>query len=430
MERKPRIGATIVLVLAVFGIFFVRFYSGFMYSEDEKWKAVYENALRTVERKHVETLSREKMTCDALEGVCSALDPFSEFFPPAEYEEFNRTMAGRFSGVGIYIRQFEDGTIAVISPIFNGPAYQEGIKPGDVIVKVDGESIEGLGLEAVSGRIKGEEGTEVVLTVRRSGEAVELEFRLVRRSIHVESVRSARLLKDRPEVGYVVLGDFQEDSPELLRKKLEGLAAAGMRKLILDVRGNGGGLLSAAVQIADMFLAGGTIVTVKYRTAPDEVEKARPGNAFEDLPMAVLVDGDSASASEILAVALQENKRAVIVGERSYGKGSVQQVFPVEMPGKRTGGVKITTARWYSPLGRPLSRLRDAEDYGVIPDYSVELPEESMEDVYEAFRNEWIRYNTGSGPEGPVLEDVDVQLKKAVEVVGGAGTSAGNAGAE
>jgi len=409
---------SVVLLFGIFAIFFMRFFWGFGYSSDVKWLQVYQNTVELVQDKYVKPVPTEQITYDALRGVCEARDPFSEFFPPKEFERFESDMQGVYGGVGLYMKPVEeDGTIRVIVPIIGGPAYKAGIKPGDVIAAVNGETIEGRSVEAVSLLIKGIPGTEVKLTIKRPGEEKNLDFTLVREQIHIESVQTARMLDKSPGTAYVIMADFQESSPKQLEDKLTELKKQGMERLILDLRENGGGALTAALKIADMFIAGGNVVIIRYRSGEDEVHRAKAGEAFEDLPIAVLVDGASASASEILAAAIQDNRRGPIVGTHSYGKGSVQQVFEIDVPEKKKAGAKVTIAWFLSPLGRKISRGNEGEQYGVTPNYVVGIPKEKIPDMYKARQNEWIRFNTGVKPEGASIEDVDPQVVKAVEAL-------------
>jgi len=417
---------SVILLFGIFAIFFVRFFFGVGFSSDVKWSQVYEYTVSLVQDNYVKPVPTEQVTYDALRGVCEARDPFSEFFPPKDFERFESDMQGVYGGVGLYMRPVEeDGLIRVIVPIFGGPAYKAGIKAGDVIFAVNGETVEGRSVEAVSLLIKGVPGTEVKLTIKRPGEQKNLDFTLVREQIHIESVQAARMLDKSPGTAYVMMGDFQETSPKQIEDRLTELRKQGMERLILDLRENGGGALEAALKIADMFLAGGNVVVIRFRNGEDEVHKAKAGETFENLPIAILIDGASASASEILAAAIQDNRRGPIVGTQSYGKGSVQQVFGIDVPEHRKAGAKITIAWFLSPLGRKISRGNEGEQYGVIPNYPVDIPKEKLPEVYKARQNEWIRFNTGVKPEGPGIEDADPQLLRAVEVLNSANAETG-----
>jgi carboxyl-terminal processing protease len=244
-----------------------------------------------------------------------------------------------------------------------GPASEAGLRVGDQITQIDGQAVDGLGLDEAAGRLQGEEGTAVEIVVTRP-DATSRSLRLTRRPIEVQSVAGARIVDPALGVGYVQLNGFQKSSTAELRRAIGGLQQRGLRSLVIDLRGNPGGLLNVAVDIADLFLDQGVIVSTRGRASNQSATyAAHAGGAF-GIPLAILIVHDSASASEILAGALKDHKRALIVGERSYGKGSVQSIFPLK---SAPAGLKLTTAKFYSPHDRPYS------ERGVEPDVAVHV---------------------------------------------------------
>jgi len=300
----------------------------------------------------------------ATQGFLSSLDPHSGIVSAKAWEESTRqTRDGSFEGIGAVLFQRGEEFL-VETPMEGQPAFQAGIRAGDVVVAVDGVPVRGMSLRQVIRRIRGPKGSPVVLTIRRLGEPRDLTFSVVRDHIEVRNV-TARLLEAHPDVGYLKIGGFVEGTRETVRQAVQDLVFQSrgrrLRGLLLDLRNNPGGLLQEAVDLADDFLEDGVIVTVRNASDREEVYRARPG--AWDFPVVVLVNAASASASEILASALQENGRALVVGERSFGKASVQSLFSPLM--RRDYHIKLTVARYYGPSGRTLQVL------GVEPDIPV-----------------------------------------------------------
>ncbi|HWE38435.1 MAG TPA: S41 family peptidase [Isosphaeraceae bacterium] len=292
-------------------------------------------------------------------GACDALDDYSCYLTPDRLDDLFAMIDGNFVGIGVELKQDERG-LRVVGVIPGGPAAEAGLKAGDRITHVDGKPIVGLGLDEAAGRLQGAEGTEARIAVLGQ-DGSERSYRLVRRAVEVRSVTELRMVPGTA-VGYVQLGGFQKSSTDELDAAIALLQRQGMLYLVLDLRGNPGGLLNVAVDIADRFLDNGVIVSTRGR-APGQsaIYRARAGAPWR-MPMAILIDRDSASASEILAGALKENRRAVVVGERSYGKGSVQSIFTLRAA---EAGLKLTTAKFYSPRDRAYS------EQGVDPDLAV-----------------------------------------------------------
>jgi carboxyl-terminal processing protease len=327
---------------------------------------LFDQVAELVTESYVDPVDEMDLYRSAIDGILEDLgDPNTAFLEASEYEGLSIRTEGEYGGVGLEVLE-RDGYVTVISPIPGTPGARAGIRAGDRIVEVDGVPIEDGSVERAVDRLRGRPDTEVELTVERPGVGSPIEFRLMRALIQVKSVPFETLLDDG--VGYVPLQIFSESSPEEVRNGIESLQSEGLRSLILDLRGNPGGVLDGGVGVADLFLpAEQAIVETRGRaTGQSETYSATGGDDFPELPMIVLVDERSASASEIVAGALQDNDRALVVGARSFGKGSVQSLFPL------TGGnvLKLTTARWYTPVGRsiqkPASERFSLAEHGVL----------------------------------------------------------------
>ncbi len=318
-----------------------------------------------IENEYVDPVDRRKLLSGAIKGMVEGLDPHTAYMTPEEFDAFANETEGQFGGVGIEVDMRND-QLTVIAPIEGSPAAHAGVRSGDHIVSIDGEDIDHFSLDKLTRRMRGPSGTHIKLYVRRSGVKDPLVFDLVRAVVHVPSVAS-RLLSG--EVGYVRVKQFTEHTHEELQRAAVRLrlqaGGAALTGVVLDLRSNPGGLVDQASEVADEFLVGGTIYTTRHRGEIVEEVKARSGGAFSALPVVVLVDEWSASASELLAGALQDNKRALVVGANTFGKGSVQAIL--QLPGG--GGMRLTVARYFTPNGRSLQ----AE--GVHPDVLIETPD-------------------------------------------------------
>jgi carboxyl-terminal processing protease len=311
-----------------------------------------------IKQDYVEPVDDRELLEYAIRGMLSGLDPHSAYLNPEEYKELQVGTSGEFGGLGIEVG-VEDGFIKVIAPIDDTPAQRAGIQAGDLIVRLDERPIKGLSLDEAVKLMRGKRGTSITLTVVREGEKDPLKFTLVRDVIRVASIKS-RILAEG--FGYLRISHFQSRSTEDMLQHLSNLkqkSGSALRGLVLDLRNNPGGVLNGAVAVSDAFLTGGVIVYTQGRDAESRLDfTAAPDDVLEGAPIVVLVNGGSASASEIVAGALQDHKRAVIMGAQTFGKGSVQTIVPV-------GGhsaVKLTTARYFTPSGRSIQ----AE--GITPD--------------------------------------------------------------
>jgi len=333
-----------------------------------------------VERNYVKEVDRRELMEAAIEGVLGKLDPYSDYISPEELSQFRTSVESEFGGIGIQIST--DGeNLTVVSPLVGTPAYRAGILAGDHVVEIGGETTEGISLDDAVRRLKGKPGTDVTLTVlHRTGEREEVT--LTREVVHVETVMGDRRKKDdswdfmydeKRGIGYVRISGFSRDTTAELRQALEELEGHKLRGLVLDLRFNPGGLLSAAIEISDLFVAKGRIVSTEGRNSPERFWNAREEGTFSGFPMVVLVNRYSASASEIVAACLQDQKRAVVMGERTWGKGSVQNVIELE-GGKSL--LKLTTSAYLRPSGKNIHRFGDekeSDEWGVHPDKGYDL---------------------------------------------------------
>ncbi len=314
-----------------------------------------------IKRDYVEPVTDKKLLEDAIRGMLSGLDPHSAYLVAEEYQELKEGTTGQFGGLGIEVTM-ENGFIKVVSPIDDTPAQKAGIKTGDLIIKLDDKPVKGMSLTDAVKMMRGEPGSKIVLTVVREGEEAPLKLTLSRDIIKVKSVKSRMLEKG---YGYVRISSFQSGTGDALKDALAALKkenGAPLKGLVLDLRNNPGGVLNAAVEVSDAFLKSGLIVYTEGRIENSEMRfNAAPDDLIDGAPIVVLINAGSASASEIVAGALQDQKRAVIMGEKSFGKGSVQTILPTS----NGAAVKLTTARYYTPSGRSIQ----AE--GIEPDVTL-----------------------------------------------------------
>lgn len=315
-----------------------------------------------IKNDYVEAVDDRKLLEDAIRGMLAGLDPHSAYLDAESYKDLQEGTSGEFGGLGIEVGM-EDGFIKVISPIDETPAQKAGIRAGDLIIKLDDTPVKGMELNEAVNRMRGKPGTNITLTILRSGEEKPLVITLTRDVIKVNSVRSRTL---EPGYGYVRISSFQAKTGQDLRTELDKLKKENnnqLKGLILDLRNNPGGVLNAAVDVSDVFLDKGLIVYTEGRIKDSELRfSAKPVDVFDNVPIVVLVNEGSASASEIVAGALQDHKRAVIMGQKTFGKGSVQTILPMS----NQAAVKLTTARYYTPSGRSIQAS------GITPDIIIE----------------------------------------------------------
>ncbi|VAW54912.1 Carboxyl-terminal protease [hydrothermal vent metagenome] len=325
---------------------------------------------------YVEDVDDKTLLENAIRGMLTGLDPHSTYLNPDEYKELKIGTTGKFGGLGIQVGM-EDGFVKVISPIDDTPAYRAGLESGDLIIRLNEKSVKGMTLNDAVKIMRGDPGTDITLTVIREGADKPLPFTVTRDIISVKSVKS-RILE--PDYGYVRISNFQSKTARDLVSEISKLKKQNkneLKGLVLDLRNNPGGVLSAAADVSDAFINNGKLVYTKGRINNSEFEfNAKPGDIMNGLPLVVLINGGSASASEIVAGALQDHRRAVVMGSKSFGKGSVQTIQEL-----RSGGaVKITTARYFTPSGRSI------QGEGITPDIVLDRYEIKDTEDNAAFR--------------------------------------------
>jgi carboxyl-terminal processing protease len=321
---------------------------------------IFSEVLHKVEKSYVESPESKDLIYGAIKGMVQTLDPHSSFMRPDEYKEFMVQTEGSFPGVGVVIT-IKDDVLIVVSPIEGTPAYEAGMKAGDEIIMVGDKPIKGLSIMEAVKLIRGPKGSKVKLTIRRKGLEKPIDFLITRDVIPIKTVRSLLLPYD---IGYIRVSNFQGNTgPEFSKALKEMQKEKELTGLVLDLRNNGGGLLSAALEVTDEFLDSGVIVSIKGRDTKEEKSIAHQNMKPNKYPIAVLVNGGSASASEIVAGALQDNKRALIVGSTTFGKGSVQTLFPLS----DGSGLSLTTAMYFTPSGRSIQAS------GIEPDIKIDF---------------------------------------------------------
>jgi carboxyl-terminal processing protease len=343
--------------------------------QDYESLEAFTNILSIVKKNYVEDVNTKSLVGGAINGMLSSLDPHSAYLTPDLYKELQMDTQGRFGGLGIEIT-IRGGILTVVSPIEDTPAAKAGVKPGDQIFKIEDEFTKDMTLVDAVKKMRGPKGTKITISVRREGVADLINFTLMRDTIRVQSVRSRNLEEG---YGYIRLAQFQERSDRDLHRAVEKLAAekAGLKGLVLDLRNNPGGLLTQAVRIADLFLDSGMIVYTEGRIESQKQKYfAQKEGSWLDFPVVVLVNGGSASASEIVAGALQDHKRAVVLGTKTFGKGSVQTILPLD----DSSALRLTTARYFTPKGRSIQAM------GIVPDIIVESTPQQEAKVEEKRR--------------------------------------------
>ena len=334
-------------------------------SENEIYKKIdlFGEVLEKINKDYVDEVDQSKGMDSAINGLLQSLDPYSAYMSPEIFNEMQTETSGEFGGLGIEV-SMESGVVKVISPIDDTPASKAGIKAGDYIVKIDDIQVQGKSLSEAVDLMRGPVGSGIELTIRRRGEKKALNFNIVREIIEIQSVKSDLLEKN---IGYIRLTSFNENSGDQIKKKINELENKDkVKAYILDLRNNPGGLLSQAIRISDFFLDNGEIVSTKSRKASENRKWfAKKGDLTNGKTLIVMINYGSASASEIVAGALKDHKRAILLGENTFGKGSVQSIIPLN----NSGAIRLTVAKYYLPSGKSISEV------GVSPD--IEVNEES-----------------------------------------------------
>ncbi len=324
---------------------------------------LFSEVLNKINNEYVEEIDQSEVMDAAIDGVLQSLDPYSSYMSPEMLTNMQTETSGKFGGLGIEVGM-EAGVVKVISPIDNTPASKAGLKAGDYIVKINDEQVQGKSLSEAVDLMRGEVGSDIEITVRRKGVKKALIFNITREIIKIQSVKSEILENN---IGYLRLNAFNENSSDQIRNKLKEIKKnKNVKSYILDLRNNPGGLLSQAIKISDFFLNEGEIVSTKSRNKSENRKFfAKKGDIIDGKTLIVLINYGSASASEIVAGALKDHKRAIVLGEQSYGKGSVQSIIPL----KNKGAIRLTISKYYLPSGKSISEV------GIVPD--IEISEEN-----------------------------------------------------
>ena len=347
-------------------IIYTLFLSNSFANNDDIYKKIdlFSEVLDKINKEYVDEIDKNKTIDAAINGVLQSLDPYSSYMSPSLFNEMQTETSGEFGGLGIEVGM-EAGVVKVISPIDNTPASKAGVKAGDYIVKIDGTQVQGKSLSEAVEIMRGPVGSEIEITVRRRGVKKALIFNIIREIIEIQSVTSKVIDK---KIGYIRLTQFNENSSFQIKEKIAELKKEKIKGYIFDLRNNPGGLLSQAITISDFFLDHGEIVSTKGRKKIENRKWfAKKGDLIDGKPLIIITNYGSASASEIVAGALKDHKRAIILGERSYGKGSVQSIIPL----KNKGAIRLTISKYYLPSGKSISEV------GVVPD--IEIVEEAKD---------------------------------------------------
>ncbi len=371
---------------------------------------IFARVMTIIEENYVDKVDPVKLINNAIKGMVSSLDPHSSYMTPDEYKELKITTTGKFGGLGIEIT-IKDGVLTIVAPIEGTPAYKAGLKPNDMIIKINGKSTLGMSLQEAVKLLRGKPGTKVTITILRGKDSKPFDVTITRAIIHVKSVKYKKI----GDVGYLRISQFQQGTTEEVKKALKKLK--GIKGLVLDLRNDPGGLLQEAIGVSDLFVKKGLIVSIRGRRKYD-VQKfyATNGGTEPGYPLVVLINSGTASAAEIVAGCLQDDKRALIMGVRSFGKGSVQTIIPLP----DGSALRLTTARYYTPSGRSIQAV------GIEPDIVVNQAKLTEEKASFTLREQNLLHHL-MGPKNLKAEyskkDIekmlknDYQLLRAVQLV-------------
>ncbi len=399
--------------------------------QDEEYYELFKlfaDTFDQIERNYVKDVSRRQLVEAAIRGMLSELDPYSNYISPEDLDRFKTGVEAEFGGVGIQV-SVENGQLKVISPLVGTPAYRAGMMAGDHVVEIDGEDTKGITISGAVRRMKGKVGTEVTIKVIHPDSAEPKTIKLKREIIRVQTVlgdiRNSDdswkwMYDEEKKIGYIRVTGFARHTVKELRSALDTLTEQEMRGLLLDLRFNPGGLLSSAIEVSDMFVPTGRIVSTEGKNTVAKPYDAHEKGTFKDFPMAILVNRYSASASEIVSACLQDHARAIIVGERTWGKGSVQNIVELE---DGASALKLTTAGYLRPSGNNIHRFNNSDegdDWGVTPDegFEVKLSGPEMRRVHIQRRQKDIVRKENGKPDDSNGEDsgfADKQLQKGLE---------------
>jgi len=363
---------------------------------------MFVSVLDMVKRNYVNEVDDEKLFLGAYRGMLAELDPYNQFMTPEDVKQLEADTEGEFGGLGIEITLDNNRILTVITPIEDTPAAKVGVQPGDRIVEIDGKSTFNITLMNAVSKLRGRPGTPVTITVVHEGTGRRERLTITRDVIKVHSVRAAKMIDEKAKIGYIRMTNFQKTTADELDTAVRKLLDQGMKALVLDLRRNPGGLLDSAVAVCDRFIQNGVLVTTRGR-APDTVHRfeATHRNTYPNIPVAVLISGSSASASEIVAGCLQDHHRAIIIGMRSFGKGSVQSILMLDDGCK----LRLTTAKYYTPSGRCIHRdinAQETDPWGILPDIEVKTTYEDELGLLKHWQEESIKENAlGKEPGKP-----------------------------
>lgn len=412
----------VVITLAVILSFS---FSYWVFSQNERKKKndlyrqleIFSDALSLIQEEYVDEPKSQDLIYGALKGMLSSLDPYSEFLDAERFNELKVETEGKFGGIGIEI-VLKDNLLTVVTPIEDTPAWKAGVKAGDRIVKINGELTRNIAISDAVKKLRGKPGTEVVLTLFREKHPKLIEAKIVRDTIKIKDIKDARILEDN--IGYVRLVEFRENTSRDLDTALAQLNKSGMDSMILDLRNNPGGLLDVAVSVTDKFIpADKVIVSTKGRISMQNMEfkSYSRGSKYLDIPLVILVNEGSASGSEIVAGALQDYRRAVIIGNKTFGKGSVQSVLPLS----DGSALKLTTSKYFTPLGRLI------HNDGINPDIAVEAGKvdivaddsDETEDIFDELKEKEVKTEKEESLKEGLDYKKDNQIIRAVDVIKG-----------
>ena len=379
-----------------------------------------------IEANYVEEVDQKRLFEGSIKGMLRELDPYSAYIPKEMYSIFRQDTQGFFGGLGIHIG-IRDEQLTVIAPLEGTPAARAGILPGDKIVRIEGESTEGMTLLEAVNVLRGEPGSQVTISIRHVGSEEEIDVTITREIIEIHSVRGYRRLANgegwdywvNPEekIGYIRLSAFQENTVAELDGAMSTLVAEGVRGLVLDLRSNAGGLLGSAVAVADRFVPEGVVVSIRGRVEGTKEERAHADDDYPaEMLLAVLVNRYSASGSEIVAGALQDYSRATLIGEETFGKGSVQKVIPLR---DNASAIKLTTAKYYTPSGRSFHRDPRTKKGGLVPDITVVFTTEQLVQLHRRWQMLAVEAEEpeSTDEEEEVKPFVDTQLQRATDLL-------------
>ncbi len=372
--------------------------------------------IKEIQNKYVDEVGLRALLMNSYKGMLAGLDPYSQFIDSKNLEELKIETEGEFDGLGIEVIM-KDGFLRVLTPIVDSPAFRAGVYIGDVIIKIDGKSTKNISIREAIEMLRGKTHTEVTITVIHEGENEPVDITIERAKIHLNSTRGTRIVDEDGKIGYIAITSFQDNTIDDLDAAVKELEKQGMESLILDLRFNPGGLLNIAVDMADKFIKKGLIVSTKGRHKSQHHEyKAHRSKTYKNFPLIILVNNGSASASEIVAGAVKDHKRGLLLGTKTFGKGSVQSLIPIK---NKKSALKLTTAKYYTPSGTMIHGV------GIEPDIKVNLTRKEVRGLHRHLaRVNAADIRTKNGKEPLEINDdeekfVDAQLSRAIDVLKG-----------